>query len=73
MSDVDRELASVIDHTLLRPEADADEVDRLCAEAKSQCARHFRKKVKLVRAWNVLRNDGCGRRARWRERAPPRR
>jgi len=30
---VDSKLASVIDHTLLRPEAEAREVDRLCVEA----------------------------------------
>ncbi|HVR01206.1 MAG TPA: deoxyribose-phosphate aldolase, partial [Polyangia bacterium] len=30
---VDENLAAVIDHTLLRPEADAAEIDRLCAEA----------------------------------------
>jgi deoxyribose-phosphate aldolase len=29
----DRELARVIDHTLLRPDAAAGEIDRLCAEA----------------------------------------
>ena len=33
MSEIDRKLASVIDHTLLRPEADARDVDRLCVEA----------------------------------------
>ena len=33
MSEIDRKLASVIDHTLLRPEADAREVERLCVEA----------------------------------------
>lgn len=33
MSDFDRELAAAIDHTLLRPEADAREVDRLFEEA----------------------------------------
>lgn len=30
---VDHALASLIDHTWLRPEASADEIDRLCAEA----------------------------------------
>jgi deoxyribose-phosphate aldolase len=30
---LDRKLAAAIDHTLLRPEADAREVDRLCVEA----------------------------------------
>jgi deoxyribose-phosphate aldolase len=30
---VDTKLASMIDHTLLRPEAEAEEVDRLCVEA----------------------------------------
>jgi deoxyribose-phosphate aldolase len=33
MSEIDRKLASMIDHTLLRPEADAREVERLCVEA----------------------------------------
>lgn len=33
MMQYDRELASVIDHTLLRPEATAAEIERLCAEA----------------------------------------
>jgi deoxyribose-phosphate aldolase len=33
MAELDRKLASVIDHTLLRPEADGREVDRLCVEA----------------------------------------
>jgi deoxyribose-phosphate aldolase len=30
---VDKNLAALIDHTLLRPDADAPEIDRLCAEA----------------------------------------
>jgi deoxyribose-phosphate aldolase len=33
MSAFDAKLASVIDHTLLRPEADGREIDRLCEEA----------------------------------------
>jgi deoxyribose-phosphate aldolase len=33
MAELDRKLAAMIDHTLLRPEADAREVDRLCVEA----------------------------------------
>ena len=33
-SDVPRDLARFIDHTLLRPEATAAEIDRLCAEAR---------------------------------------
>ena len=33
MSEIDRKLASVIDHTLLRPEAEGREVERLCVEA----------------------------------------
>ncbi len=32
--DVPGDLARYIDHTLLRPDASADEIDRLCAEAK---------------------------------------
>jgi deoxyribose-phosphate aldolase len=32
--DVPQDLARFIDHTLLRPDATADEIDRLCAEAK---------------------------------------
>ncbi len=31
---IDSELASIIDHTLLKPEAMADEVERLCKEAR---------------------------------------
>jgi deoxyribose-phosphate aldolase len=33
MGELDRRLAASIDHTLLRPEADGREVDRLCVEA----------------------------------------
>jgi deoxyribose-phosphate aldolase len=33
VAEIDRKLAALIDHTLLRPEADAREVDRLCVEA----------------------------------------
>jgi deoxyribose-phosphate aldolase len=33
MAELDRKLAAAIDHTLLRPEADGREVDRLCVEA----------------------------------------
>ena len=33
MGEIDRKLAARIDHTLLRPEADAREIDRLCVEA----------------------------------------
>ncbi|HVZ70862.1 MAG TPA: deoxyribose-phosphate aldolase [Polyangia bacterium] len=33
MTAIDTKLASVIDHTLLRPEAEGREVDRLCVEA----------------------------------------
>jgi deoxyribose-phosphate aldolase len=33
VSDFDQELAALIDHTLLRPEAEAREIDRLCEEA----------------------------------------
>ena len=33
MAELDRKLAAVIDHTLLRPEADGREVDKLCVEA----------------------------------------
>jgi deoxyribose-phosphate aldolase len=33
MAELDRKLAALIDHTLLRPEADGREVDRLCVEA----------------------------------------
>jgi deoxyribose-phosphate aldolase len=33
VAELDRKLAAVIDHTLLRPEADGREVDRLCIEA----------------------------------------
>ena len=33
MGELDRKLAAVIDHTLLRPEAEGREVDRLCIEA----------------------------------------
>lgn len=33
MGELDRKLAAVIDHTLLRPEAEGREVDRLCVEA----------------------------------------
>jgi deoxyribose-phosphate aldolase len=33
MAELDRKLAAMIDHTLLRPEADGREVDRLCVEA----------------------------------------
>ena len=33
MAELDRKLAALIDHTLLRPEADGREVDRLCIEA----------------------------------------
>jgi deoxyribose-phosphate aldolase len=33
VSDFDRQLAALIDHTLLRPEAEAREIDRLCEEA----------------------------------------
>src|SRR3954465_550934 len=33
MPDHDRELASIIDHTCLRPDASPDEIDRLCDEA----------------------------------------
>jgi deoxyribose-phosphate aldolase len=33
MAELDRKLAASIDHTLLRPEADGREVDRLCVEA----------------------------------------
>ncbi len=31
---IDKELAAIIDHTLLKPEATADEVERLCKEAR---------------------------------------
>jgi len=31
---IDRELAAMIDHTLLKPEATAEEVDKLCKEAR---------------------------------------
>ncbi|HVU53092.1 MAG TPA: deoxyribose-phosphate aldolase [Polyangia bacterium] len=33
MGELDRKLAAMIDHTLLRPEAEGREVDRLCIEA----------------------------------------
>jgi deoxyribose-phosphate aldolase len=33
VAELDRKLAALIDHTLLRPEADGREVDRLCVEA----------------------------------------
>jgi deoxyribose-phosphate aldolase len=33
VGEIDRKLAARIDHTLLRPEADAREIDRLCVEA----------------------------------------
>jgi deoxyribose-phosphate aldolase len=33
VSEFDRALAAVLDHTLLRPEAEAREIDRLCEEA----------------------------------------
>ena len=33
-ADVPRDLARYIDHTLLRPDATADDIDRLCGEAK---------------------------------------
>jgi deoxyribose-phosphate aldolase len=33
VGELDRKLAAVIDHTLLRPEAEGREVDRLCVEA----------------------------------------
>jgi deoxyribose-phosphate aldolase len=33
VAELDRKLAAAIDHTLLRPEADGREVDRLCVEA----------------------------------------
>ena len=33
MGEIDRKLAARIDHTLLRPEADAREIERLCVEA----------------------------------------
>jgi deoxyribose-phosphate aldolase len=33
MAELDRKLAAVIDHTLLRPDAEGREVDRLCVEA----------------------------------------
>ena len=32
---IDRALAAMIDHTLLRPDALGDEIDRLCDEARS--------------------------------------
>lgn len=57
----DRVLASMIDHTWLRPDAVADEIDRLCADARAFGFRTACVQPTFVaRAARNLVGSGCG-------------